>query len=382
MITFRNTAAFLFVISGLAIAQAPSSAPRRPPSIADFSKLPRPAMPADPMEIVVGDAQATQDAQQRIAAIGLLDKARSLTNIRLQPYDLKTSFTASGGLASDGNWVLEDTAHGHKYRWTATGPNYSAINLYPEGSGNGLYSNQANGNIPLRLLQVRSAIFFIYPMPGPQASIRTATGLLNGEPQNCVLVVIGAGNRTFSGGRNWAESEYCMDSKTGLLSQYSPAPGLFVRYDYSSAIKFHNTFIPTTFSIFENGRAVVEARTIGAADPPAATDPMFDATGLTAIGSGPVMSRWGNMPMMVPAPGQRFGTNPNPVIQVVALHGNLSGDGHLSDVEILASTDPSLNQAAVDRATSMMQGRSSVQPGATVQSSEMFLTFEFITSGQ
>ncbi len=341
-------------------------------------------MPADPMEIVTGDAQPVQDAQQRIAAIGLLEKARSMTNIRVQPYDLKTSFTASGGLPSDGNWMLEDTAaRGHKYRWTATGPNYSAINLYPDGAANGLYSNQAGGNIPLRLLQVRSAIFGIYMIPGPQASIRTATGLLNGEPQNCVLIVIGAGGRTFSGTRNWEESEYCVDARTGLLSQYSAAPGLFVRYDYSSGIRFHNTFIPTAFSIFENGRAVAEARTISATDPPAATDPIFDTAGLTPLGAGPVMNRWGNMRMMIPAPGQRvFAPNTSPAIQVIALHGNVSGNGQLSEIEILASTDPSLNQAAVDQATSMARSRAPVQPGATTQSSEMFLTLEFITSGQ
>lgn len=235
----------------------------------------------------------------------------------------------------------------------------------------------------MRLLQVRSAIFGIYLIPGPQASIRASTGLLNGEPQNCVLVAIGAGKRAFSGGRNWEESEYCVDSKSGLLTQYSPAPGLFVRYDYSSGIKFHNTFVPTTFSIVENGRVVVEARTISATEPPAATDPMFDTAGLTAIGSGPVMNRWGNIPMILPAPGQRLvNINASAVMQVVSLHGDISGDGHLSEVEILASTNPSLHQAAADQATSMMQGRAPAQPGATVQSSEVFLTFEFVTSGQ
>jgi hypothetical protein len=51
-----------------------------------------------------------QDAQQRVAPIGPLDKAKSLSNVRAQPYALKTSFTASGGLASDGSWTLEDIA--------------------------------------------------------------------------------------------------------------------------------------------------------------------------------------------------------------------------------------------------------------------------------
>jgi len=187
------------------------------------------------------------------------------------------------------------------------GPNYSAINLYPESAANGLHGNQASGILPLRLIQVRSAIFYVFPRVGPQASIRTATGTLNGAQQNCVLIVAGAGKRVFTGGRNWEESKYCVDAQRGPLNQYSPSPGLFVRYDYSSGIRFHDKFIPT-------------------------------------------------------------------------VHGNLAGDGALSEVEILASSNPALNQAAVTQAKSIGLRRARNQPGATSQSSELILTFEFITS--
>jgi hypothetical protein len=54
----------------------------------------------------------------------------------------------------------------------------------------------------------------------------------------------------------------------------------------------------------------------------------------------------------------------------------------LSEVEILASTDTSLNQTALDRAKSFTQSRVQNQPGATAQSSEMILTFEFVTPAQ
>lgn len=85
MTTFRNTAAFLLIVSGFAIAQTPPAPSRRPFSIPDFNSIPRPPMPADPMELVTGDAQPVQDTPQRIAAIGLLEKARNITNIRVQP---------------------------------------------------------------------------------------------------------------------------------------------------------------------------------------------------------------------------------------------------------------------------------------------------------
>ena len=166
-------ATFFLSLSVAVFAQTP----RAPAHAAlDFRTIPRPPVPADALELVTGEAQPVQDAQQRIAAISLLNKARDLSNVRAQPYDLRTSFSTTGGPGPDGNWMLEDTARGRAYRWTADGPNYSAINLYPDSTANGLYGNQPSGTLPLRLMQVRGAIFFTYPVMGPQASIRTATG--------------------------------------------------------------------------------------------------------------------------------------------------------------------------------------------------------------
>jgi hypothetical protein len=374
--SFRNFPGLLLVVSGVALAQAP--APVR--AALNFNAIVRPPIPADPLELATAAAQPVQDAQQRIAAIGLLNKARDLSNVRAQPYELKTSFSSSGSLASEGNWVLDDISPGRGYRWTAQGPNYSAINLYPDSTQGALYGNQPSGILPLRLLQVRSAMFFTYPTIGPLASVRTVTGSLNGVEQRCVLVVIGAGDRSFSGGRNWEESEYCVDANSGLLTTYSPAPGLFVHYDYSSALRFHDKTIPTSFTISQGGRTVIEAKTISVTDPPDAKDPMFNPAGLTALGAGRAMNPGSNMPLMMPVPGRPFPTsNANAVLQVVVLHGNVAGDGRLSEVEVLASSDPSLNQAALDRATSLMQTRFQAQPGATAQSREMILTLQFLS---
>jgi hypothetical protein len=195
-----------------------------------------------------------------------------------------------------------------------------------------------------------------------------------------VLIVIGAGKRSFTGGRNWEESEYCVDAQSGLLSQYSPSPGLFIRYDYSPGIRFHDKFIPTAFSISENGHVVAEARTVGLADPPARTDAMFDTAGLTALGAGRAMNPGMAMALPTVVPGQRFPNSDSAAaLQVVTLHGNLAGDGALNEVEILASSNPALNQAAVAQATAMALGRARNQPGATAQSSELILSLEFIT---
>jgi hypothetical protein len=374
---FRSFPALLLAFSGVVHAQ---QAPTPVRAALNFNTMVRPPIPADPLEMATNAAQPVQDAQQRIAAINLLNKARDLSNVRAQPYALKTSFSSSGGLASDGTWVLDDIAPGRGYRWTAQGPNYSAVNLYPESTRGALYGNQPGSILPLRLMQVRSAIFFVYPEIGPHASVRTVTGFLNGAEQHCVLVMIGAGDRSFSGGRNWEESEYCADANSGLLTTYSPAPGLFVHYDYSSALQFHGRTIPTGFTISEADRTVVEAKTISVTDPPDSKDPMFNPAGLTALGVGRPMNPGSNMPIVMPAPGRPFPTsNANAVLQVVVLHGNVTGGGKLNEVEILASSDASLNQAAIDRATSLTQARAQGQPGATAQSQELILTLEFVT---
>jgi hypothetical protein len=341
--------------------------------------MPRPPVPADPLELVIGPAQAVETAEQRLAAIAVLNRARDLSAVRAQPYDLKTSFTSTGGSASDGNWSLEDISPAKGiYRWTAQGPSYSVINLYPNTTQGILYSNQPGGVVPLRLEQVREALFFVYIQPGPQASIRTATGYLNGVQQNCLLVAYGFRGPALTGARDWQESEFCTDAGTGLLTTYLPAPGLFIHYDYSSAIAFHGKTVAGAFTITEAGRPVIEARTLSVADPPDPKSPIFDSAGLVALGVGREMTAASRVRGTAPVNRGR-GAPPleNPTIQVVTLHGNAGPDGKLTEVGILASSDPSMNQAALDRTANWGTGNRS-QPGATAQSNEVFFTWEFV----
>jgi hypothetical protein len=151
---------------------------------------------------------------------------------------------------------------------------------------------------------------------------------------------------------------------------------LFVRYDYSSGIQFHNKSIPTSFTIFENGRTVVEARTLSVAEPPAASDPVFDPAGLTPLGSGRIMYP-GVSRAILPLPVGQANLTTNPTAQVVILRGSLYA-GKLSEIEVLASSDPALNQEAVKHVGDFAQLRGPSQPGATLQSSEQFFTVEFV----
>jgi hypothetical protein len=200
--------------------------------------------------------------------------------------------------------------------------------------------------------------------------------------QNCFLIANGFFGRALTGARAWQEAEFCADAATGLLTTYSPVPGLFVHYDYASAVSFHGKTIAGAFTITEGGRPVIEARTLGVTDPPDPKDPIFDSAGLISLGIGREMTAASRVSGTATNGNNGRGgtTMANAVIPVVTLHGNAGPDGKLTEVGILASSDASLNQAALDRTANWgfggPGGRS--QPGATAQSNEVFFTWEFV----
>jgi hypothetical protein len=339
-------------------------------SLIGQAAMAQPPVPSDPLELVSGDAQPVQNAEQRAAATHLLTRARSLSNVRAYPYDLKTTFVSSG--SSEGNWSLEDTSPASEvYRWTAQGPSYAAINLR---SYQLAYSNQPAGAMPLRLAQARTAIFFMYPAPGPHANLRTAAGSLNGVEVSCVLVSHGPQNKS-AGGRRWDESESCVDPKSGLLMTYSPVPGMYVAYDYTNAVHFHDKAIPGKFTITQAGQTAIEARTESVTDPGRLDAALFQPAGLEKIGAGPLMSP----PWRVRTRVTSGGGNPNGALQVVVLDGMVTPEGKLGEVQVLASSDAALNQNAQEEAGKWKnwQSQEDAQPGATPQSHEVFFTVEF-----
>src|SRR5581483_4435317 len=364
------------VLHGFILAQAP--APGAQPPRVMWANLAQPPVPADPLELVTGNAQPVQDVNQRAAIISLLSNAKALSNVRAYPYDLKTSFTAMGSPASDGAWQLENVSPGRGfYRWTAEGPGYSVVNLYKNTL---LYSSQPNGTIPLRLAQVRAAIFYVNSIFGPHASIRTAPACLKGMELTCALTERMTPPKTAVGGRLWDESEFCVDPKTGFLITYSPVPGLYVLYDYSNALHFHDRIIPGKFTITEAGRNVIEARTESVADPTNVEPSLFNPANLTSVGVGPLETPPWNVR------SHEYGQvdmNGTVALQVVVLHAMASPDGHLTDAEVLGSSDSGLNQRALERLAKWQnwRGSSDAQPGASPQSHEVYFTFEFAVSG-
>lgn len=343
------------------------------PGYARLEQLgPEPAVPADPLELITGDAQPPQNAEQRASITHLLSNAVALSNVRAYPYHRRTSFTTFGATPTDGVWQLEDMSPGRDlYRWTAQGPSYSVTNLYVNQL---LYSSEPSGAIPLRLAQVRTAMFFTRPVVGPRATLRTAPAQLNGSALTCVLLSHMGAAKDATGGRRWTESEWCIDNASGALVTQSPLPGLYTVYDYSQAIHFHDRLIPDKFTITEAGRAIIEAQTLSVTDPP--KDPaLFETAGLAQVGAGSLMSAPWNFRSIAFSPSVAPGST-----QIVTLHAVQSASGEISGAEVLASSNPALNQAALEQA-SQFPGRDpsdEPEPGATPQSHQLLLTVVFV----
>jgi hypothetical protein len=328
-------------------------------------------VPSDPLELA-GNAQPVQDVNQRAEIVNLLLNAQRRSNVRAYAYDLKTTFNVSGSSSSDGVWQMEDTSPGSGlYRWTIQSPSYSAVHL---NVNHVVYSNQPADSLPLRLLQAREAIFYKEPMVGPRASLRSANASLNGVELTCALISHNGKPTQGTGSRRWEEEEYCVDSKAGTLITYSLAPGLYVHFDYSKALAFHDKVIANGFTITQAGQTVLEAETVSVSD--AANNPAaFQPAGLNQIGVGPIMTAPWRYRMGMPSPSAA----PGGTAQFVVLHGVQSPDGKVTDLELLASSDASLNASAQEYASKWEGGLlgQETEPGATPQSHEVIITVRF-----
>lgn len=363
------------IVIGAVLLQVPATAQAQA-HVRAMQELAEPPVPSDPLELVTGNAQPVQDVNQRAEIITLLENAYQRSNVRAQPYDLKTTFTVTGSL-SPGVWQMEDTSPGPGlYRWTVQSPSFSAVNL---SANHIFYGSQPATGLPLRLVQAREAIFYTKPFVGPRATLRTANASLNGADLVCALIAHNAMSHAGTGGRLWEEEEYCVDSKAGTLVTYSPTPGSYIVYDFSKAITFHGKLIPNGFTISQAGQTIIEAQTESVTDP--ANNPAaFQPAGLNQIGVGAVMSGAWRSRMRMPLPGgPQASAAQTTTAPVVVLHGMQSPSGQVSDLEMLASSDPSLNDSALAFATQWQGGMLGQQPdtGATPQSHEFVMLIQY-----
>jgi hypothetical protein len=355
----------------VALAQFSGSA--APPPIVSLTSVP---VPDDPLELVTRDARQIQSAEERASTLDLLQQGHQRSNVRLHPYHLKASFTSFGLSSSDGRWILEDISPGPGiYRWTAEGPSFSGVFL---NANKLMSSNRPAGAMPLRLAQVRDAMWNTYaPEIGPYATLRVANGYLNGVELRCVLVAHGIYRKDpppFSSGRSFDEAEYCVNPQSGLLETYSPYAGLYVRYDYANGLHFHEQILPDGFTITQRGKTVIEAKIESVAEPPPPNSNLFEPAGLKPLGVGQPI-----VPMRIHGFQMSELLSQSDIGQVVVVHGMVSADGRLTEVEVLASTNVGLDQAAIEHASRAhaLQDAGNRQPGTTPLSREAIFTVQF-----
>lgn len=228
---------------------------KNPPRIA--------GIPNDPLEIVSGQVQVAKTPVSRIAALQLLDRARSSYALRSSSagYDLRVTFNVnSGGVTEyDGAWEMQDLSDPRQgLRWTAeAAAGYKIIQIAASGMS---YSDGTAGSIPLRLQETRAALFGAMPSTQntERALLRTATARFNGAELTCVLISHAGSAIAQNAARSWEETEECIDPKSGLLTVHSQVPGRYYAYDYTNAPTLDGFVLPRKVTVTEGGRTVSE----------------------------------------------------------------------------------------------------------------------------
>lgn len=315
-----------------------------PPSVGlAQNRISTPLVANDPLEPVTGPAKVLDNPVDRTLVLGLMEQARQKNTLHepgIQPFTLKLSFSASGQSRYEGSGGMEETfvAFG-KGRWTAHLGSYSQLRIF---SGPAAY-DQIDIDMPLRVAMVRTAVFGPIPGNWSHSLLRFAGAQWNGKEVTCTLVSR-SGDTSYTAGRRWTESEFCIDPHSGLLQMASEAPGIYATYDYQDAVTFHGRTLPREIKIVEAGRTVLQIHVDSLQDAAAAGPELFTPSAqMLALGPRATLAPGVRFPDVAPVPAGHSGT-----VGPVIVHAILGEDGKVQEAESLQTTDPSLSQAALD----------------------------------
>jgi hypothetical protein len=302
------------------------------------------AVPDSPLELVTGGARALITPEEREDAMLLLDRARmnmTLHAAGVPPFQMKVSFTASGGSQFEGDGTMEETYAGPMLRWSERLGSSSQLHLV---SGGQTFATNPTEPVPLRVQMVRGAIFQpIGPAPGT-GMIRAQTVRREGQALTCLL--LSGSVPTAPMPRQWVETEFCIDPETALLHSWSAAPGIYVNYDYSEAIQFHGRTLARQITVVEENNPVLQIHIESLKDADNLDPRIFEPTReMTSAGPAFVLGYPRRFPL-------RAGLLENcqaQMIQPVIVHATLSNvDGRVIEAEALQDSNPQLAQDAVE----------------------------------
>jgi len=316
-------------------------------------------VPSDPLELVTSAPQTVNTPDGRAALLALLERSRQnfIVNPNVSPpYTLKVSLTAGGPVQFTGAGEMIETRLRTQTRWSARLGSYSLTRVFAGPA----FDSGSGGPIPIRLQMVRSAIIWPVHNATAAAALRTTNATWNGKSVTCLLLFGGA---TTAPGRDWRETEYCIDPQSGLLQTYSEAPGIYTIYDYGNATQFHGRILPGQFTVSEAGSVVLQA-TVSIQDP-AADEPAFIPPTPQMLSPGLTLVPPSNM--FQPAGLAQLNTPAQGGIHPVVVHATVMQDGHVAEAEALQTSDPARSQAAVN-----LVKNSTYRPEKSVVQREIF----------
>ncbi len=283
---------------------------------------------------------------------------------------LQMSFTAAAlTLNAGGNGQLRETwLSGENWRWDGTLGGYTLLRI---SSNAAVYDQNPNSMIPLRLKMLANAVFAPIQGAPRRETIRTATVEWKGAQITCILTSAEGNAQTAENGRQWYETEYCIDPASGLLDIYSIAPGIYTVYDYTNALKFHDRVLPGKITITENAQTVVDAQLTSLADTDsAASQSLLTPTAqMVSQGAATALALPGRFPIRVPMAGA--GT----VIQPVIVHAVIQSDGKVLESEALQTS--SVSTTALNLVNGMKFPAPKPASGASPMEREAFINVQF-----
>lgn len=308
------------------------------------TELPVNPPPANSLELANGAMHVVETPQERSAVIDLVEKARQNADLHSPgsaAFTLKVSFTATGSAQVTGAGDMEETwLQPYAFRWKVRLADYTLTRI---STGGGIFDDPAAESVPMRVHMLRSAIFWPISFQPTHTLIRTAKANWRGKDVTCVLASGEMNDPTPTPGRRWVESEYCVDSKTGLLQILSDAPGIYVVYDYTNALQFHGRTLPGQISVIEGNSSVLEAH-LESITEAAGTGPELLAVSkeMSAHRAGPLLGATMRFPRVfrLPAGAQ--------VIQPVIVHAIVDAAGNVVEAELLDNSTGALGEAALD----------------------------------
>ena len=305
-------------------------------------------LPPDPHELATGHVQVPSTPSERAAALSLLERAKQNAEVHApggSPFNIRISFnsTGAGNTFSGPGSMTELWFSGRQWRYDQNLASYSETRL----SSQGRIVAKATDSLPLHVSMLRAAMFA--PIGGNPSNslLRIAPAQWEGRAVSCFLL---SGNTDrAAAGRQWDETEYCVDNASGLLQIFSRAPGTYVVYGYKENLQFHGRQVPDQVTIFVSGSSVLDAK-VAIEDANPADAKLTAATGEMA----PTPVNDMNVRFPMPAKSPLAGSFIKPVI----VNAVIDKQGKVVEAEVGAASDPALASPALDMVRSANFGPS------------------------